>query len=177
MIKMTAIAAATVAALLATPALAQDKPAISGYGAVGYSHVSVDPVSLGAITGKLGGRGKYFGIEGEASFGVAGDDFLGVDVSLNHQLAAYAVGFLPIGPNHEGDLFARIGYGTGEIEGAAGGAAASVSDESINFGGGGQYFFKGGNHGMRAEYTRFEFNDGDGADVFSLSYVFRFGAQ
>ena len=172
--KFTAAAAAVAAAMLATPALAQPATGgISGYANLGYSLIDED-VTLHAIHARLGGRGRFVGVEAEGAFGVGGDDIGGVDVNLNHEFAAYLVGFVPLAADNA-DIFARVGYGTSEIEGRLGGISASASDESWNFGGGGQYFFNGGNHGVRAEYTRMEFDDGGGANVWSIGYVLRFG--
>jgi hypothetical protein len=92
----------------------------------------------------------------------------GVKVKLNHEAAIYATGTVPISDNF--DLFARVGYGTTKISGGG----LSGSEQSWNYGVGGQYFFDGKN-GVRGDYTRQDFNDSLGnADVWSLSYVRRF---
>jgi outer membrane immunogenic protein len=177
--KLALLAAAAVGALIGAPAIAQplSMPGdVSPYGSIGYSQGGYDDVDLGAVTGRLGLRfGRFFGVEGEASFGVAGDDVTvaatNVDVDLNHDLGIYAVGFAPLSPSL--DVFGRIGYGTTDVSASAGGFTAAGDDESFNYGAGTQYFFDGAN-GVRGEYTRKEFNDGGDADVWSLAYTRRF---
>jgi hypothetical protein len=157
--------AAAAVALVAAPAFAQTAPA-TFYGTLGYSHVDADPAELGAVTARAGARfGQYLGAEVEGGLGVNGD--FGVDI--DHTLAAYAVGFVPLTPQF--DLVARIGYGTTRLDA---GAVGKSSEESWNYGLGGQYFFDAAN-GLRAEYTRYDFNNGVGnANVWSASYIRKF---
>lgn len=180
MIKSLTAAGALAAALIAAPAMAQPlsmPTSTSVYGSLGYSHGSYEDVDLGAVTGRLGLRfGRFFGVEGEASVGVAGDEYnfagTDVDVDLNHDIGAYAVGFVPVNPNF--DVFGRVGYATTDIEASVPGVSASDSNESWNYGVGAQYFFDGKN-GVRGEYTRKEFtDDGGDADVWSIGYTRRF---
>lgn len=180
MIKSFAAAAAIAAALVGAPALAQPLSMPTDthvYGTLGYSQGSYEDVDLGAVTGRLGLRfGRFFGVEGEASVGVAGDDVnvsgTKVDVDLNHDLGAYAVGFVPVHPNF--DIFGRVGYATTDLDASAAGISASGSNESWNYGVGAQYFFDGAN-GVRGEYTRKSFtDDGGDADVWSVAYARRF---
>nr|WP_242397120.1 outer membrane beta-barrel protein [Brevundimonas abyssalis] len=105
----------------AAPAMAQSWPAPEYYGSLGYSHMEADgaDVELGAITGRFGAKlTPYFGFEGEGSFGVRDDEVtigaVTADIDHNYDLAAYGVAFLPVNPNFE--LFARLGYGTTELE-------------------------------------------------------------
>lgn len=182
MIKSLIAAGALGAALTAAPAMAQpmSMPDTSVYWTLGYSHATYEDGELGGVTGRLGVRfGRFFGVEGEVTVGVAGDEvrYLGtdVDVDLNHDLGIYAVGFAPVNPNF--DVFGRVGYGTTDLEASVAGFTASDNQESFNFGVGAQYFFDGAN-GVRGEYTRKEFDDsgtGDGgANVWSLAYTRRF---
>lgn len=165
------------------PASAQD-PGTSFYGAIGYSFVTADAdgddVTLGALGGKLGLRFmQYFGVEGEAQFGVSGDSVScsgctgDIDVDLKHDYGIYAIGFLPLNPNF--DLFARIGYGSAEVEASVGSVSVSDDDDSIRWGAGGQFFFDGVN-GIRAEYTNSgNLDDSDAEfDAFTISYTRRF---
>lgn len=172
-------AAAAVVTVAAIPAvsLAQDNSGTQVYGTIGYAGVKADDASLGAIQGRLGARfGNYWGVEGEVAGGVNDDTVtvLGtpVNVELKHQVAGYAVGYLPIQPNF--DLFARVGYGSSKIKASAGGASAVGDGDSINYGVGGQYFFTD-KDGVRADYTKHDFrDDGGDADVWSVSYVRKF---
>jgi outer membrane immunogenic protein len=161
------VIAATAAALsvVAAPAFAQVAPA-TFYGTLGYSHVESGPLEFGVATARAGARfGQYLGAEVEGGLGVNGDS----GVEIDHSLAAYAVGFVPVTPQF--DLIARVGYGTTRTDA---GAFGKSSDESWNYGAGGQYFFDAAN-GVRAEYTRHDFTHDLGkADVWSVSYVRKF---
>ena len=164
------------AVLAALPAAAQTAPAF--YGNVGYTAVdSSDDVVLGAITGRFGAKlVPNFGLEAEAGFGVKDDSVnvggVNVETELKHSVGVYAVGFLPI--NEQFELLARVGYATTKIEASAGGFSADDSEESWNYGVGAQYNFDAVN-GVRADYTRYEFdNDGGEADTWAVSYVRKF---
>lgn len=174
---MAGVAGLAAVLSLASAAVAQsvERPTITG--SVGYANFSADDdgadLDLGAVQGRIGvGLHPNFRVEGEAAFGVNDDDVAGVDVELDHQFAGYAVGVLPLSPNAE--LFGRIGYGTTEFSAEALGASVDGSEQSVNYGVGGSYYFDGVN-GVRADYTRQDFEDDAGeADVFSLSYTRRF---
>ncbi len=173
----TAAAAAIVAALAPATASAQETTT-GAYGSVGYSAAREEGVDLGAIQGRLGYRfHPNLGVEGELAGGVKKDDTyvagVPVEVELNHQAALYGVGFLPIAPN--ADLYARVGYGTTELEASGpGGVSARGDGTSWNYGVGGQYFLDEKN-GLRADYTRHDFTDDGGeADVWSVGYVRKF---
>lgn len=186
------IAAASGAALIAVaaPAMAQDLSNTQIYGTLGYTHIfsdlenenSLDDLTdsdadLGALQGRLGARfGQYFGVEGEAATGIKkakiGAGNFSAKAELNHQVALYGVGFLPLSPN--ADLFARVGYGGQEIKAESQGISATADANSWNFGAGAQYFFDA-NNGIRGEYTRYNLEDDAGdVDTVSLSYVRRF---
>lgn len=167
------LALATVAAPAAQAQMMSD---VGLYGSLGYAHSEVEDVNLGAIQGRLGARfTPYLGAEGELGFGVNDDEVniggANIDVGIEHQAAIYGVGFIPMSDN--ADLFARLGYGTTEVEASAGGLNASADGQSWNYGVGGQYFFDGMN-GVRADWTRYDFEDDGEADVWSVSYVRKF---
>ena len=179
---MLSAAVAAAALFAASAASAQMAPL---YGTVGYTHygaeVEGEELNLGAITGRLGTRlHPNFAVEGEASLGVRDEEESGggftASLGLNYQALAYAVGIIPIAPNAE--LFGRVGYGVTDIEveftGPGISESASESEGTIGLGVGGQYFFDGRN-GVRAEYTRYDFQD-DGGDIdsVSISYVMKF---
>ena len=179
---MLSAAAAAAALFAAGAASAQMAPL---YGSIGYSHygaeVDGEELNLGAITGRLGARlHPNFAVEGEGSFGVRDEEETGggftASLGLNHQVLGYAVGVIPVSPNAE--LFGRIGYGVTELEfeitGPGISQTASESEGTIGLGVGGNYFFDGVN-GVRAEYTRYDFQD-DGGDIdsVSISYVRKF---
>lgn len=177
--KILLTAAASVAALLslsqAATAQTFSQPIFNG--SVGYSNYSADEaddVNLGAVTGRFGVRvHPNFGAEVEGSIGVNDDEVApGVDAELDHQIAAYALGVVPLSPNAE--IFGRLGYGNTELSVEGGGLSVDGDNDSVNYGVGGAYYFDGAN-GVRADYTRFDFRDDGGeADVLSLSYTRRF---
>lgn len=158
-------AAVAAAALLAVPAFAHADEA-NAYASIGYSNVDIDPVNLGAISARIGVKvNPYFGLEGEAQFGVADDDILGTTVELKHAFGVFAVASYPITPNI--DVFARVGGATATVD--IGGTDANSNGAA--YGAGAQYFFDGTN-GVRVDYTKYEL-DAD-ADVWSVSYVRKF---
>ncbi|WP_374570036.1 porin family protein [Phenylobacterium sp.] len=177
--KSLIIVAATTAVAAAFPfvANAQDL-SMKGYGSVGYSQGSYDSgADLGAIQGRLGARfGKYLGAEGEIGLGARNDDtwLAGTKVHESQlaQGAVYGVGFLPVAPN--ADLYARVGYGDTKLKTKAAGVPDTNTVQSWNYSVGGQYFVDGAN-GVRADYTREEFQHSeDSADVVSVGYVHKF---
>lgn len=175
-----AVSAAAIALFLPAAAMAQAGSANTGtsfYGTLGYADTDLDHVNLGSIQGRLGVRfGQYFGVEGELAGGVKDDKVnvngTDVKVKLNSQEAIYGVGFLPLSPNF--DLLARVGYGHSQGSGSVAGVTANAKGDSWNYGVGGQYSFDGKN-GVRADYTREQFqNHGGDANVWAISYVRKF---
>jgi hypothetical protein len=171
----TALSALTLAA---APAFAQSAGnGVNAYVDLGYTHLDPNGVDLNALGGRIGARiGSYFGVEGEASFGVGGHDYTSAGLAgrtkMAHQVAGYAVGYLPVTPRF--DLLARIGYGNTHFNTNVGASSATISQDSVNYGVGGEYFFTGVD-GIRADYTRNDYrHDGGHANVWGLSYVRRF---
>jgi len=164
--KKLLIAAAGVAALaMAAPAAAET------YGSIGYSKIDVDPVNVGAITGRFGWASEsFFGVEGEASFGLDDDTVAGVKAELKTDIGVYAVARLPL--NEQFRLLARVGYARTEVEYTPGGDADS---DHLAWGLGAEWFFDAAN-GARLDWTQRDTEDdiGQDADVFTLSYVRRF---
>jgi outer membrane immunogenic protein len=176
----TLIAVASVAAVLAVPALAQAQmsmPTPSFYGNLGYTGFDLNHVDLSAIQGRLGARfGQYFGVEGEVAAGIASDHYAvaGVRdrVKLNNQEALYGVGFWPVSPKF--DLLARVGYGGETFKNTVLGVSGTDSQNSWNYGVGAQYHLDGVN-GVRVDYTREDFQgDSHSADVWSVAYSRKF---
>ena len=164
--------------LIAAPAMAQSLSSPQVTGSVGYTVLDGDDANLGAITGRLNARvSPYFGVEGEASFGVKDDEVtfgtVTGDLSHEYDVGAYGVATLPINENFE--LFGRLGYGTTSIKADVAGFSATEDGESVNYGVGANYFFDGRN-GVRADWTRRDFTDDTGGelDTYGLSYVRRF---
>ena len=176
------IAAASIAvAAVSAPAFAQVQPTANTgvYGNLGYSNFGIGDANINAIQGRLGYRfNDYVGVEGEVAGGLDKDKVAvapGVDakVKLDHEEAIYGVGFVPLSPQF--DLLGRVGYGHTKTTISLGGVSASDGQDSWNFGGGAQYKLDAHN-GVRAEYTRQEFqgHDAGHADVWSVGYNRKF---
>ena len=154
--KSLIVAASAVAmAAVAAPAFAQGAaPQVTGYANLGYSLVDTQGApNLSAVQGRLGARiAQYFGVEGEAGFGVGSKRLSGVDVKVKSTVAAYAVGFLPVQPNF--DVFARVGYGHDTVKATLAGVSASAGEDSVNYGGGAQQSGRrNGDKGLHTQYS------------------------
>jgi outer membrane immunogenic protein len=160
-------AAATVLAM-AVPAAAQ----VQADASIGYSHVDAGDANLGAVTGRVGVRSGWIGAEGELSVGVGDDDVGAANVKLDNQWAIYGKATAPVAENF--NVFGRLGYGETRVETTLAGVKAKDTENSWNYGVGAEWLFDPAN-GVRADYTRHDFDDGgDDADVWSLSYVRKF---
>jgi outer membrane immunogenic protein len=174
-----ALAATAFLCAIASPALAEGEfSPTTFYVNAGYTayHISdgAESATLSALGGRVGARfGKYLGVEGEAGFGVNTANFSGANVKFSSEVAGYVVGYFPVDPH--GDVFARVGYGHETASASAGGPTVTASENTVNFGGGGQYFFTA-NDGVRLEYTRYQPTDGGdgGSDTVSIAYVRKF---
>ncbi len=166
--------------LAAAPAMAQtnqDARPFTGYANLGFSHSDYGVSDLGGVTGRLGMRYmRFVGVEAEGTFGVDSDHSTRYGpptrTELNRAVAAYAVGWLPVGSKL--DVFGRVGVGNSrtEIKGLA--QDVKFSRDSINYGVGAQYFVTN-NDGLRLDLTRQSFTGGPGrADTYAVSYVRRF---
>lgn len=192
MMKTTLPALVAAFALLPAAAQAQAPGESRSYATLGYTAVETGQFELGTVTGRFGYKIlPYVGAELEAGIGVQDDSFdftiggTSSTIELKHDVAAYAVAFLPLGDHFE--AFARVGYGTTNIESSIGGVnMRGVGDgESFNYGVGASAFLDGWN-GVRVDWTRREFQDkGKGdtfstrryageADTWSVSYIRRF---
>ena len=178
--KILIFAAAAALSAIASPVFAEDSGAFSPttfYGNLGGTvyHLDVGVASANAVCigGRLGARfGKYLGVEGEVGVGVNNATFApGVSAKVDSAYGAYAVGFLPVAPN--ADLFARVGYGRTHMTVNIPGGSASGSDDAVNYGGGGQYFFDA-KDGVRVDYTRVHSTTNGNTNTFSLAYVRKF---
>ncbi|WP_323762966.1 porin family protein [Maricaulis sp.] len=144
----------------------------AGYEAADFDGVDFDTV---VVRGSYDFT-RYLGVEGQLNIGL-GDESLTVggltgDVSLDYVAGVFGV----VRPwsNEDGSVFLRAGYTTTEADASAAGLNFSASDEAWAYGVGGEYFFDARN-GVRADYTRFDYDDGGEADFFGVSYVRRIG--
>lgn len=181
--RLLAIAAAAYACT-AAQAQAQGLPSAQLYGSAGYSEKTDSDLGIAQL--RLGARfGSYFGVEGEYGLGVKSNTFKldaivppgYIKTKLRHELAAYAVGYLPLSP--QADVFARVGYGNTWLKGESNltpdGTPVSYKDDrtSVNLGVGAQYFFDA-NNGVRLDYVRQDYKDAPNDDVWSVAYTRRF---
>jgi hypothetical protein len=155
------LALAAGVALLAVPAFSSaSAQAANMYVSGGYSSFDGNGATLGGITGRLGvGFGPNLGVEGEATFGV--DDDAGLE--LDNEFGVFGVGRLPI--SEQFDLFARVGWARIETD-------PGSDEDGVAYGVGGDYYFTA-NDGIRADYTRHDYDAGD-VDQWSVSYVRKF---
>lgn len=115
---------------------------------------------------------RYFGVEAEGSLGLGSSDIDGVDIGMNHTIAAFAVAYWPVSENT--DVYVRAGFGTTEFEVEFAGMSVTDSYSGPAIGIGGQHFFDGKN-GVRMDVTRHEYDELDGGfDAVSFAYVRRF---
>lgn len=172
--KRTVFAAAT--AIASAVAFAPSASA-QLYGGAGLTVFQTDfddqDINIAAAMGRLGWEfNPFLAIEGEAAFGIAEDevDVLGtpVDVGVDSGVGVFAVGKVPLAVV---DLFGRIGYADLTIEGSVGGLSASEDGSGMAYGAG--INFNVLVLRMRAEYTRYEIDDGD-IDSLGLSALLKF---
>ncbi|HEY0600817.1 outer membrane beta-barrel protein [Brevundimonas sp.] len=169
------ILAAVAASAVALPAAAQTgfKPEITA--SAGYTRFADGSEDWDghSVTARVAARfHRYVGVEAEGSLGVGSSEIAGVDLKMNHTVAAFAVAYLPLSENF--DLTARLGYGSTEFEASVGGATGTESFSGVAAGIGGQYFFDESN-GLRMDVTRHHYDDLDGGfDAVSFAYIRRF---
>jgi outer membrane immunogenic protein len=172
--KRTALAAATgiAVALISAPSASAQV-----YGGAGLTVFQTDAfgddINIGAVMGRLGYEiNPFFAVEGEVALGIMEDDVevLGtpVDVGIDSGFGAFVVGKIPLAVV---DLFGRIGYADVNIEAEAGGLSASEDGSGMAYGAG--INFNVLILRMRAEYTRYEIDDGD-VDSLGLSALLKF---
>lgn len=153
--------------------------------------LGIQQADLTLINGRIGYRlNDYFAVEGEAGFGVGGDEFdrqvpidvLGNIINVDTNIAidaddyyiAFARGIYPV--SEQFDIFVRAGYGqatgtanvTASLVGVAVGAQVEDKADDFAYGVGAQYDFTA-NDGLRADYTRLE-----DTDIISIAYARRF---
>jgi len=163
---------------LATTALVGFASTASAQDSGAYVNIGVDAIEFDAYTAsvKLGYNfTDFFGVEGQAGFGIIDQEVGTVDVGVDNQFAGFGVVRFPTGENFE--IFARLGYHATKF-GVSGAVSGDLDTDGFAGGVGGQYFFNGGSNGLRVEYTYLDIgsNEGNlgGGDVFSASYVRKF---
>lgn len=164
--------------VLAIPMFAQAQNSTEVYGSLNYGQTRTRGADTGAIQGRVGAKlTPNFGVEAEVAGGVDGDKVYTpggpANVKMEHQVAGYAVGYLPVTPNL--DLLARAGYGTTKF--STNNPAATNFDgsrDSWNYGVGAEYKL-GAKDGFRADWTKSEYTKSDlSSNTMSVGYVRRF---
>lgn len=165
--KTVLIAAAAAAALLAAPAFAQAQEV---YASAGLGVIDSSPVKLGAATFRLGANvTPLIGLEAEASFGVSGDQILGVNYDMNTEYAAFVT--LRHAFGEKGTLIGRLGYATTEVEASAGPISVTDDQSGVAYGLGVQGQI-GDSSAIRLDWTRYNFDED--ADALTVSFVHTF---
>jgi hypothetical protein len=169
---LTAAAALLLGAAGSASAQTDDNSRTYVYGSAGYTGHQTLGGQLGTVDGRLGARWGWFGVEGQAGWGVNHlSTGPGQSAGLNDQQTIYGVAYLPLARNI--DLFGRIGYGRTDWA-YKGPGHPDDGDTNWNVGGGGQWFFAP-KDGVRAEYTRESFDHApQNAEDWSVSYVRKF---
>lgn len=163
------LALASLAAIaVVAPAFAEGNIELSG----AYSNIDTDPADLGALTA----RGTYFfnphfGVEGEASFGVKDDDFGATKVELDNSVAAFGVAQMPV--SERVDLFARAGVAQTKYKASSPAYGYSDTNEGLAYGAGAKVFLTD-RFGLRGDFTRYEGDNSNDADVISIGGVMKF---
>ena len=152
------------------------------YGMFGVANHELFNTNLVTVDGTLGARWGWFGLEGDAGWGVNhhrnGNGVTGVSnvkantVGIGNQQTIYGVGYIPL--SRDIDLFARIGWGRTEFDFKGMTHPGPDGNTNFNAGAGGQWFWDGSD-GIRAEYTREIFNSSVPNDNnWGVSYVRKF---
>lgn len=139
-----------------------------------------DAQDVGVLVAHVGyDLGNFLGIEAEGGIGVqdAEDTIAGVEVEggVNYSLGFFGRANVPVGRSIR--LYGRAGYVSTELESTADFAGASMTESEtfsgFAYGVGGEIFRgNGGGLGLRADYTRYEFDDGS-ADAIMLALSFK----
>jgi opacity protein-like surface antigen len=123
------------------------------------------------IVGRLGVEKDWYGAELEGTIGVIDEDIGGIDVGVDHSLAAFAVGRLPVGNRLK--ALGRVGYHTTQV-GAMdnNGDSASADFDGIAYGAGVEYDLNPVS-GLRLDYTRYDLEEAT-SDSLAATYIRRF---
>jgi len=142
----------------------------SYYGNIGATMYDVGDEIFG-IVGRLGVEKDWYGAELEGTIGVIDEDIGGIDVGVDHSLAAFAVGRLPVGNRLK--ALGRVGYHTTQV-GAMdnNGNSGSADLDGIAYGAGLEYGLNPVS-GLRLDYTRYDLEEAT-SDSLAATYIRRF---
>lgn len=170
--RLIAFVAVPFAAIVASPAMAQDAGL---YANVGLSEYTESNLDFNLFGGRIGySFNPNFAIEAEGAIGTSGESLGPIKVEVDGTLGAYGVARLPV--SEAVSFLARGGYQHYWVS-AEGTAAAlqglEVSEDDGSFAVGvGMEAMVNANNGFRIDYTTYV--DGDNASSISVSYVRRF---
>ena len=164
--------AAAFAALLAAAPAASAQLYVGGGVAVFRADAPGGDIDLGAFMARAGfDLGPNLAIEAEGAIGLKDDDFTigGTDynVGIDNEVGGFLVGKIPLTVV---DLFGRVGYANFSIDDDTPG---SVAPDGSGLAYGGGINFNILSLRARAEYTRYEVDEGD-LDSLALSALLRF---
>jgi outer membrane immunogenic protein len=158
--KLKLVLAASAAVFAAPIAMSASAQQANIYVNGGYTKLDGDGAEVDGLTGRLGvGFGRYFAVEGEATFGLNDDN----GVELDNQIGLFGVGKIPL--NNTVTLFGRAGVSRTET-------SPGGDDDGIAYGVGAEFNLTE-KDGIRLDATRHDYDAGD-ADAYSISYVRRF---
>lgn len=183
---MTTLAAAIVAAMASTAALAQDPAPIGFYvgGALTQSHFDSDNFDVDDIDNKdhswkaiAGFRlAPAFAVEANyINFGKSSAPSVNVGgpfVADADGFALYGVGLLPVGPV---ELFLKAGASRIDAKGNVG--AVFYSDKATQFAYGGGVQLRLQNFAVRAEYEKFDTDVIGDLDLLSVGFTYTFASN
>jgi opacity protein-like surface antigen len=114
---------------------------------------------LGGLELKAGWQfNRYFAVEAEYSFGIVSKSYaqgpFEVEVELDKQYGAYAVGRLPV--SRVIDFYARLGISTATTTGSVGGTVIQTNEDEGAAYGAGLDFSLARDLVLRADYTAFD---------------------
>lgn len=167
---MKTILLSTAAALIAASAAsAQDAASKLEVGA-GYTLLDSDGVDFDALTVRGGyAVSDFFGVEAEAMIGLGDEDIApGVSAELNHTLGLFIKIEYPL--SERVSVFGRLGHSWIEAEVTG---LGSDNANGLAYGGGAEFTISGPN-AIRADYTKYDYNNGGEVDGWSVSFVRRF---
>jgi hypothetical protein len=140
--------------------------------AVFRADTSAGDVDLGAFMARAGfDLGPNLAVEAEGALGLADDDFTisgtSYDVGIDNQVGGFVVAKAPVGPI---DVFGRVGYANFSIDDDSPGSVAP-DGSGLAYGGGLNFNILGLR--ARAEYTRYEVDEGE-LDSLALTALLAF---
>ncbi len=117
---------------------------------------------------------KFFGVEGSyLDFGSLDDDVSGTDVTVDATAwDAFAVGILPFGDHFQ--IFGKFGWVFWDSDTKASGSSSDSDSGNDTAYGAGIEIIIGKHFGIRGEYERYDIEDTEKVETYSIGADFRF---